>query len=80
MSQPPTGKSNLATAVGSSIMLSPYMCITLSNMGVLGKEDRFYLLYLRSGGFRRGEGVATLSLGPFCATAITSTQSSASRC
>ncbi|KAI8630635.1 hypothetical protein F5Y19DRAFT_483957 [Xylariaceae sp. FL1651] len=56
------GESDLAIAGGSGIMLSPDMFIALSNMGVLGEEGRCYSWDHRSGGYGRGEGVATLVL------------------
>jgi acyl transferase domain-containing protein len=56
------GESDLAIAGGSGIMLSPDMFIALSNMGVLGEDGRCYSWDHRSGGYGRGEGVATLVL------------------
>lgn len=56
------GESNLAIAGGSGIMLSPDMFISLSNVGFLGEEGRCYSWDHRSGGYGRGEGVATLVL------------------
>ena len=56
------GESNLAIAGGSGIMLSPDMFIALSNLNFLGEEGRCYSWDHRSGGYGRGEGVATLLL------------------
>lgn len=55
-------ESDMAIAGGSGIMLSPDMFIALSNMGFLGEQGRCYSWDHRSGGYGRGEGVATLVL------------------
>ncbi|KAI0465887.1 polyketide synthase PksD [Xylaria cf. heliscus] len=57
-----SGKSSMALATGSNILLSPETSIYLSNMNFLSPDGVSYSFDHRANGYARGEGVVVLVL------------------
>jgi acyl transferase domain-containing protein len=53
-----------AIAAGASVIISPEMNISLSNMGFLSPDGKCYSFDHRGNGYARGEGFAVLVLKP----------------
>ncbi|KAA8646574.1 Type I Polyketide synthases (Type I PKS) [Aspergillus tanneri] len=59
-----SGDATMGLAIGSNVILSPEMTISLDNLGLLSRDGCCYSFDQRANGYGRGEGVGVLVIKP----------------